>query len=110
MFGPVWTCLYVAMAVATWRVWRKQEPRDARTTLFLYGVQLALNALWSVIFFGLRRPDLALVEIVALWLVLVVLLVRFARVDRLAGWLWAAYVAWVTFAAALNASIWHLNR
>lgn len=108
-FGPVWTCLYVAMAVAAWRVWRKSEPPAARSTAWWYGAQLALNALWSVLFFGLRRPDLAAAEIVVLWAVLVVLLVRFWRADRVAGALWAPYVAWVSFASALNIAIWRLN-
>jgi translocator protein len=110
VFGPVWTLLYVAMAVAAWRVWRRAETGAARTTLWLYGAQLALNALWSILFFGLRRPDLALVDVVVLWGLLVVLLVRFARADRLAAALWTPYVAWVGFATVLNATIWQLNR
>ncbi len=111
VFGPVWTFLYVAMAVAAWRVWRGRVGTPAaRATLGLYGVQLALNALWSVLFFGLRRPDLALLDIVALLAVLAVLLVRFGRADRLAGVLWAPYVAWVSFATVLNATIAWLNR
>lgn len=110
VFGPVWTLLYVAMAVAAWRVWRRAEAGAARSTLWLYGAQLALNALWSVLFFGLRRPDLALVDVVLLWGLLVVLLVRFARADRVAAALWTPYVAWVGFATVLNATIWQLNR
>lgn len=110
LFGPVWFVLYVAMAVAVWRVWRTQSGAAAFGVLRLYGAQLGLNALWSVLFFGLRRPDLALVDIAALWLLLVLALVRFSRVDRIAGGLWAPYVAWVSFASALNAAIWFLNR
>lgn len=110
LFGPVWTCLYVAMAVAAWRVWRKAAPAEARRVLQLYGTQIALNALWSVLFFGLRNPGLALIEIVILWALLAALLVRFWRADRIAGFLWAPYVAWVTFATALNGAIWVLNR
>ena len=111
LFGPVWTCLYLAMAVAGWRVWRVQ-PRGPlrRAVLRVYGAQLLLNALWSVLFFGWRRPDLALVDVVALWILLVVALGRFWRVDRIAGVLWAPYVAWVSFATALNAAVWWLNR
>jgi tryptophan-rich sensory protein len=82
---------------------------EASRTLRLFGAQLALNALWSILFFGMRRPDLALIEIVVLWSLLVVLLVRFARTDRIAGYLWAPYVAWVSFATILNATIWRLN-
>lgn len=110
IFGPVWTALYVAMAVAAWRSWRRVEGAEATAILRLYGIQLALNALWSVLFFGLQRPDWALLDIVLLWLVLVVLLRRFWRLDRPAAVLWSAYVAWVSFATALNAAIWVLNR
>jgi tryptophan-rich sensory protein len=110
LFGPVWSCLYVAMAVAAWRVWRLAIPGAARAVVGLYGAQLVLNALWSILFFRLRSPGLALVEIVVLWTLLVVLLVRFGRADRIAGWLWAPYVAWVSFASVLNGAIWHLNR
>ncbi len=110
IFGPVWTMLYIAMSIAAWRVWRNQTGAAARGVLRLYGAQLALNALWSVCFFGLRRPDLALVDIAGLWSLLVVALVRFWRADRVAGALWVPYVAWVTFASVLNATIWWLNR
>lgn len=111
LFGPVWTALYIAMSVAGWRAWRKAEsPAATAGVIRLYGAQLILNALWSVLFFGMRRPDLALIDIVALWLLLVVGLIRFGRLDRLAGVLWAPYVAWVSFATALNAAIWSLNR
>ncbi|MEO5958770.1 MAG: TspO/MBR family protein [Opitutaceae bacterium] len=110
LFGPVWTALYLAMAVAAWRVWRLQSGAAAMAVLRSYGAQLALNALWSVLFFGLRRPDLALFDIAALWIVLVIALVRFWRADRIAGALWAPYVAWVSFASALNAGVWWMNR
>jgi translocator protein len=110
LFAPVWSALYVAMAVAGWRVWRLQSGAAARGVLRLYTAQLALNALWSVLFFGMRRPDLALIDIAGLWLLLVIALVYFWRSDRIAGMLWAPYVAWVSFASALNAAIWWLNR
>lgn len=110
LFGPVWTVLYVGMAVAAWRVWRGQTGRAAKAVQRSYFAQLALNALWSVLFFGMRRPDLALFDIVALWVLIVVILIRFWPVDRLAAVLWAPYVAWVSFATALNAAVWQLNR
>jgi tryptophan-rich sensory protein len=75
-----------------------------------YGLQLGLNFLWSVIFFGFRRPDLALLEIVLLWGSILVTIVKFARIDRLAASLMIPYHLWVTFATALNATIWWLNR
>ena len=110
IFGPAWTVLYVLMAIAAWRVWRRTDGDVRRRTLLLFGAQLALNALWSVLFFGLRRPGFALVDVVALWSLLLVLQLRFTRIDRVAGGLWAPYLAWVSFASALNAAVWWLNR
>jgi tryptophan-rich sensory protein len=110
IFGPVWTLLYVLMAIAAWRVWRSGGPAAARRTLALFGVQLALNSLWSVLFFGLRRPDWAFAEVSMLWSCLVLLLVRFFHADRIAAALWSPYVAWVSFASVLNGTVWWLNR
>ena len=110
LFGPVWTCLYVAMGVAAWRVWRIATGSAARTVLGLYAAQLVLNALWSILFFGLRQPGLAFLEILLLWALIAALLPRWWRADRLAGLLWAPYVAWVAFASVLNGAIWWLNR
>lgn len=110
IFGPVWTLLYILMAIAAWRVWRRSEGLTARTTLTWFGAQLALNALWSVLFFGLHRPGLAFGEVIVLWAVLAGLLSRFWRADRIAGALWAPYVAWVSFATVLNGTILWLNR
>jgi benzodiazapine receptor len=110
LFGPVWTALYILMAVAAWLVWRA-EPADGRrrTALRLYAVQLALNLAWSVIFFGLRRPDLALVEVLVLFAAILGAARAFARVDRRAGWMLVPYAAWVAFATLLNFEIWRLN-
>lgn len=110
IFGPVWTVLYVFMAVAAWRVWCRTDGDARRHTLVLFGTQLVLNALWAVLFFGLRQPGPALVDVIVLWSLLLVLQVRFARIDRVAGGLWAPYLAWVSFASALNAAVWWLNR
>jgi tryptophan-rich sensory protein len=111
VFAPVWTTLFVLMSVAAWRAWRvAATPADATKTLALYGAQLVLNVLWSVLFFTLHRPGLALVEIVVFLALLVTLQVRFARTDRLAAILWSPYVAWVGFASVLNGTIWWLNR
>ncbi len=108
VFGPVWTTLYIMIAVAAWRVWLV-EGFD-RKWLLPYLVQLGLNLGWSLIFFGARRPDLALIEIVLLWISIVVTLVVFRRIDRGAGWLLAPYLAWLSFATILNGAIWWLNR
>jgi tryptophan-rich sensory protein len=110
IFSPVWTLLYLLMAVATWRAWRTENVSTARRTVSLYSAQLTLNALWSILFFGMRQPGAALIEIIILWALLVVILLRFWRLDRIAAMLWAPYVAWVTFAAFLNGAIWTLNR
>jgi tryptophan-rich sensory protein len=109
IFGPVWTTLYLLMSIAVWRVWRRREGAAALRLALAYGGHLVLNALWSVLFFGLRRPDLALLEIVLLWSVLAVLQFRLARFDRPAALLWAPYLAWVSFAGVLNFTIVRLN-
>jgi translocator protein len=108
IFGPVWTTLYVLMGVAIWRVWRTAGPETTRLVR-LYFVQLALNALWSVLFFGLKSPGWALVDIALLWGLLVWLLAGCWRRDRVAAALWLPYVLWVSFATALNAAIVRLN-
>jgi len=110
VFGPVWTALYVLMAVAAWMVWRTTGVRGAPVALGLFVVQLALNAAWSPIFFGLRKPGWAAVDLVALWAAIVATGVAFSRVRPLAGYLLLPYLAWVTFAGALNVAIWRLNR
>ena len=111
VFGPVWTTLYLLMSIAAWRAWRAAAtPAAASKTLWLYAAQLILNALWSVLFFTLHRPGLALIEIILFLALLITLQVRFARADRLAALLWSPYVAWVSFATFLNGTIWWLNR
>lgn len=109
VFGPVWTVLYALMGVAAWRVWKARGFAGARGALALFGVQLVLNVLWSVLFFGMRRPDLALVDVLLLWIAVLATLVAFWRVRRVAGWMLAPYLAWVTFAAALNYAIVRMN-
>lgn len=109
LFAPVWSVLYLLMAVAAWRVWLRREQPGARLVLRFWFAQLALNAFWSLLFFGLRSPGAALAEIVLLWLTLAWLQVQFFRNDRLAALLWAPYLGWVTFAAGLNLTIWRLN-
>jgi translocator protein len=103
LFAPVWTTLYVMMAVAAWLVWLRKG------SLVLFYVQLALNFAWSLLFFGLHSPALALVDIVALWIAILLTLLAFWKIDRRAGWLLVPYLAWVSFAGVLNASIWWLN-
>ena len=107
VFGPVWTVLYIMMAVAAWLVWRTGD--QVRPALILFFVQLALNLAWTLLFFAARSPGLALIEVVFLWLgVLFTMLAFFAR-SRVAGWLFVPYLAWVSFAAVLTAAIWMMN-
>jgi len=109
MFAPVWTALFFMMAIAAWRVWRRDGLRNARWALMLFALQLALNLSWSIVFFGLRSIGWALVEIVVLLLaILATTLVLWQR-DRVAGMLFIPYAAWVAFATVLNAAIWRLN-
>jgi len=108
IFGPVWTTLFVLMAIAAWRVWRRGGP-GARGALTLFAAQLALNVGWSWVFFAWHRPGWAVLEIVVLWAVILATLVAFFRQERLAGWLLVPYLAWVSFAAVLNFTIWRLN-
>ncbi len=105
IFGPVWTALYILMAVAAWLAWRA----GSRGGLTLYIVSLILNAIWTPLFFGEHRPDLALLDIALLWITILATFVAFTKVSRAAAWLLVPYLAWVTFATALNASIWFLN-
>ncbi len=109
VFGPVWTTLYAMMAVAAWMIWRRGGWRGLRLPLGLFLTQLALNALWTPLFFGLHRPDLALVAIVMLWIAIVATIAAFARVHRGAAALLAPYLAWVSFATFLNFTLWRLN-
>ena len=109
LFGPVWTALYVLMAVAAWLVWRERGLRDARTPFALFFVQLALNALWSWLFFGWRLGLAAFADVLVLWGFIVATLLAFRRVRTLAGVLLLPYLLWVSFAAALNFAVWRLN-
>jgi tryptophan-rich sensory protein len=111
VFGPVWTILYILMGVAAFLVWRKGlDSRVVRAALAWFLGQLILNALWSPVFFGWHRIGLAFIVLVWLWIVLAVTLWRFAGISRAAAGLLVPYLAWVSFAGVLNASIWWLNR
>lgn len=99
------------MGIAAYLVWRKgMSNAHARRAMILFGFQLALNVLWSILFFGLHDPFLALVEIYVLWLAIFATLIAFWRISRPAGWLMVPYLAWVSFAIYLNYSIWALNH
>ena len=106
LFGPVWTVLYAMIAVAGWLVWRRTGWNRALT---VYAVQLTLNAIWTPIFFGFGRYGLALADIIVLWVLIGATIWSFRPISRTAAWLLVPYWAWVTFATALNAAIWHAN-
>jgi translocator protein len=108
IFGPVWTVLYAAMAVAGWLVWRRGGLASV-PALRWFAVQLVLNVGWSVVFFGLRMSGLAFAEILALWVAIVATVSASWRVSRPAGILLVPYLLWVSFAVALNFAIWRLN-
>jgi translocator protein len=107
IFGPAWTLLYTLMAVAAWLVWKRA---GFTRPLALYFVQLVLNAAWTPIFFGAHELGWALIEIIALWIAIALTQISFFRVNRAAGWLLAPYLAWVTFATALNYTLWQMNH
>jgi len=109
LFGPVWSVLYVLMAVAAWLVWRKAGFSGAGPALILFVVQLALNSLWSYLFFGQHRPDMAFYDITVLWVAIQIVAALFWRVDPIAGGLMVPYIAWVSFASYLNVTLWRLN-
>ena len=110
VFGPVWSILYLLMAVAAWLVWRQRIYENVWLALSLFIVQLILNGLWSLAFFGLRRPGAALVEIIVLLAAIALTAMRFAESSRVAFWLMTPYGAWVLYASYLNFGIWRLNK
>jgi tryptophan-rich sensory protein len=109
IFDPVWSKLFLAMAVAAWLLWRQKGWSGAKLPLSLFGVQLALNVLWSWIFFGFGNPGVAFVAILVLWIAITATMVTFWFRSKVAGLLFVPYLAWVTFAAVLNNAIWQLN-
>jgi tryptophan-rich sensory protein len=109
VFGPVWSVLFLMIAVSGWLVWRRTGLAGAPGAFVVYGVQLALNALWSVLFFGLHRLGFAFVELIAMWLAILATIIAFRRYSRPAALLLVPSLIWVTYAGALNATIWRLN-
>ena len=109
VFGPVWTMLYMMMALAAWLVWRRTGWSTGRTALGLFAAQLALNAVWSPLFFSLHSPGIALVDILLLWAAIAATLWSFRRISALAASLLVPYLMWVSYATALNCAIWRMN-
>jgi tryptophan-rich sensory protein len=109
VFGPVWSLLYLLMGIAAWDVWRRTGVEFASAPILLFCLQLLSNTAWSALFFGLRAPGAAFMEIIFLWSLILATLVAFLRHSTLAGVLMIPYLAWVTFAAALNFAVWRMN-
>lgn len=107
IFGPVWTLLYLMMAVAAWLVWKRVGLMHR--AMAFYFIQLALNAAWSPIFFGAHQLGWAFAEIILLWLAILLTAKSFHHASKPAGWMLAPYLAWVTFAAFLNFTLWRMN-
>jgi len=113
LFAPVWTTLYVMMGIAGGLVWHEiDSPRkeEVKKAMLFFAIQLGLNALWSYLFFGLKNPLLALIEIVLLWLMIYETYIKFSKINKFSGYLFVPYLLWVSFATVLNASIWWLNK
>ena len=109
LFGPVWSVLFILMGVSAWLVWREHGFRGTAAALKLYAAQLVANALWTWLFFAWQLGAMALAEIALLWLLIAATITMFWRLHRLAAILLAPYLAWVSFAAALNFALWRLN-
>lgn len=110
VFGPVWTVLFVLMGISLFLIWREGTGRpEVRAALLAFGVQLALNVLWSALFFGLQSPFLGFCEIILLWCAVLATIVLSARVSKPAAWLLLPYILWVSFAAYLTWAVWTLN-
>lgn len=112
VFFPVWTILYVMIGISGGMVWNRLESDETnvKKAFKIFVIQLALNALWSYLFFGLHNPLLAFIEIILLWLMIFETYNQFKKIDKIAGYLLLPYLAWVSFALVLNGSIWWLNR
>ncbi|MBN2014147.1 MAG: tryptophan-rich sensory protein [Candidatus Altiarchaeota archaeon] len=110
VFAPAWTTLYILMGVSMYLIWiRGLQTPGVKTSLVIFSSQLLLNTIWSILFFGLRNPFYAFVEIIFLWILIVASIVSFYRIDRRAAILLIPYILWVSFAAYLNYSVWQLN-
>ena len=112
VFAPVWSTLYILMGIAGGLIWDKidENREEVKKALTFFAIQLALNALWSMLFFGLKNPLLSFVEIILLALMIYETLYKFLKINKKAGYLFVPYLLWVGFAAVLNGSIWWLNK
>jgi translocator protein len=110
IFGPVWTMLYILMGISLYLVWQKGLKKSfIKNSFILFIINLILNSFWSVSFFGMQNPALAFMVIIVLWLVILMLIIRFYKINKAASYLLIPYILWVSFASVLNFSIWQLN-
>ena len=109
IFGPVWTTLYVLMGISLFLIWRSSASHK-RIAIILFAIQLILNFFWSFIFFKQHQIGFAFAEILALWLMIILTILAFGRINKLAAWLLVPYISWVSFAVILNFAIWQLNK
>lgn len=110
LFGPVWISLYILMGIAMFLVWNKKENQGRKFALWFFVIHLAVNSLWSIVFFGLEQTGWGLLVIIILWLMILASIYLFAKISKIAAWLLVPYLLWVTFASYLNYSVWILNR
>lgn len=111
IFGPVWTTLYALMGIAAFLIWKKGlDRKDVQRALAIFGIQLVLNLIWSMIFFSLHSPGGAFIEIILLWLAILATIIAFYKISKPAAWLLVPYILWVSFASYLNLMLWILNR
>lgn len=110
VFGPVWTTLFILMGIAAFLIWKKGfQKKNVKIALGIFGLQLVLNTLWSILFFGMQNPGAALIEIALLWFAILASLIAFYKISKPASYLLLPYILWVSFAAYLNYAIWSLN-
>jgi tryptophan-rich sensory protein len=110
LFGPVWTTLFLLMGISLYFIWDKGfSDKKSRLAIYVFAIQLALNVIWSILFFGLQNPFIAFTEIIVLWIAILANIVVFYRISKKAGILLVPYIVWVTIAALLNYSVWILN-
>ena len=110
IFGPVWTMLYICMGIALWMVWESRDKTNIKLPLIVFSIQLILNAMWSCIFFGLQNLFVSVIEIYCLLAMIMLSIILFYRIRKIAGLILIPYLLWVSFASILNFTIWSLNK
>jgi len=109
VFAPVWSFLYFLMAISVFLIWKERKEFEIKNALIFYFIQLILNTLWSIIFFGFRKPFLAFLEIIVLWIFIILTIFEFYKIEKVASFLLTPYLLWISFALILNLFIWILN-